>query len=92
MRLLLGKSISGEVEETIRNRSLSFVEKGCRLTENGEEQQEMVVIQPIISAGDAIGAVVLVNKKGEKGNREVQKKLEEGQPVFWLVRWKIKRA
>ena len=36
-RLLLGKSISGEMEETIRNRSLAFVEKGCRLTENGEE-------------------------------------------------------
>lgn len=76
-RLLLGKSISGEMEETIRNRSLAFVEKGCRLTENGEERGELVVIQPIISAGDAIGAVVLVNGKEEKGSREVQKKLAE---------------
>ena len=42
-----------------------------------DEKTLTAAMSIIISAGDAIGAVVLVNGKEEKGSREVQKKLAE---------------
>ena len=76
-----GKSISKELEEAIRNRDVISADSKdrCRIpvVEEEKEQTGAQIIQPIIAAGDAIGAVVILNKKDSGPFTETEKKLAQ---------------
>lgn len=77
----LGKPISKEVEEMIRNRDVICTDGKDRyripVVEEEKEQTGAEIIQPIISAGDAIGAVIILNKKDSSPLTETEKKLAQ---------------
>jgi AbrB family transcriptional regulator (stage V sporulation protein T) len=62
----LGKGISRELEMIIAARELKEVDgsekNAVRIIESGEPLEFPMIILPIISAGDAIGAVILISK------------------------------
>lgn len=63
----VGKNISEELETIIsdrRNVIISRAEGYVKLTQNDQEEGSGQVIWPIISEGDAIGAVVLIGREG----------------------------
>lgn len=63
----VGKSISGDLEALISERKniiISREEGYVKLTQSDEEEGSGQVIWPIISEGDAIGAVILLSKNG----------------------------
>ena len=76
-----GKSISKELEEAIRNRDVISADSKdrCRIpvVEEEKEQTGAQIIQPIIAAGDAIGEVVILNKKDSGPFTETEKKLAQ---------------
>lgn len=76
-----GKAISRELEDAIRNReAISAGDKDkARIPVTAEEKDTAgaQVIQPIISAGDAIGAVIILNKKDGNSLTETEKKLAQ---------------
>ena len=65
-RELMGKSISRELEKVIAERSTKSFNAGERkkipITENQKEMRNSGIIQPVVSASDAIGAVILIGK------------------------------
>lgn len=75
-RELMGKTISRELDRVITEREMKCLHTGERkllpLVENQKNCVSELIIQPIICAGDAIGAVALMGKGiGEKfGNPE----------------------
>lgn len=75
-RELMGKMISRELDRVITEREMKCLHTGERklipLVENQKDCVSELIIQPIICAGDAIGAVALMGKGiGEKfGNPE----------------------
>lgn len=75
-REIAGKEISRELEKTIASRDSKCFNPGEKekipVTENQKEFAGAQIIQPIISAGDAIGAVLLMGKDGKDvfGNPE----------------------
>ena len=78
MKNMLGKSISRELEEKIDHRESVVAAKGDRnFIEVGNDLEDVhhEAISPIISEGDVIGAVMLLNnaEKGKMG--EVEQKL-----------------
>ena len=79
MKNLIGKNISSELEDRIEKRQAVMASKGERgfisVAENdgGEFVQE--AIYPIISEGDVIGSVVLLNSDPKKKMGEVEQKL-----------------
>lgn len=73
-REYLGEEISEKFEEFIKARDLKVFEaskkEGINLIAADRHTHESMVIQPIISAGDAIGAVVLIGTKTAVGDSE----------------------
>ncbi|MBS6196537.1 MAG: stage V sporulation protein T [Clostridiales bacterium] len=74
-----GKNISKELEEAIRNRVTIYADAKEKswipLTAEEKERTGSRIIQPIIAAGDAIGSVIIVNKKDGNGLTDTEKKL-----------------
>lgn len=76
-----GKSISKELEDAIQYRETICAngkEKGwIPVTAEEKERVGARIIQPIIAAGDAIGAVLILNKKDGNPLTEAEKKLAQ---------------
>lgn len=74
-----GKVISRELEETIMNRESIYTDKkdkgAIRVTPDQSQEECSQVVQPIICAGDAIGAVIMMGKKDGVKLGETEKKL-----------------
>jgi AbrB family transcriptional regulator (stage V sporulation protein T) len=75
---LLGKSLHKELEEAINDRESILARKGekkfIRITGNNDTEYAGEIVQTIICEGDAIGAVILLGKEGEKPVGEVEQK------------------
>ena len=71
-----GAEISEELEEIVNEREMQVFEAakndGIRLTRGDRQTMEPMVVQPIISAGDAIGAVIIIGSKETVGKPEVK--------------------
>ncbi|MCM1272882.1 MAG: stage V sporulation protein T [Clostridium sp.] len=67
---LLGRSLHRELEEAINDRESIVAKKGekkfIKILGNGDNEYSGQIVQTIISEGDAIGAVILLSKEGEK--------------------------
>lgn len=78
------KAISPELEKMIGNRESAQItgnsDKHIRFVEAQDENNMSAVIQPIISAGDAIGSVIIASGKKEMGDAE--KKMAQMAAVF----------
>lgn len=78
------KSISPELEGMIARRESAQItgnsDKHINFVESQKEEYVSAVIQPIISAGDAIGSVFIVSEKKELG--EMETKLAQLTAVF----------
>lgn len=76
-----GKTISKELEEAIKNRDFIHAGDGkrSRIPVISEEKDltGSEIIQPIIAAGDAIGSVVLLNKKDGRALAETEKTMAQ---------------
>lgn len=85
-RELLNKPISKALEELMEKRKpviASAKDKAyIPLTENEIEPYEHQVIYPILSEGDVIGAVAIVNKDVKEAMGEVEKKLASAAAGF----------
>ena len=83
---LTGKEISRELEDLITQRESRYVgtkEKGrIPLTNDQKEESYSQTIQPIICAGDAIGAVVLMGKSAGDMLGESEQKLVQTAAGF----------
>lgn len=75
---LLGKSLHKELEEAINDREAIMAKKGekkyIQITGDGNDLYEGQIVQTIISEGDAIGAVVVLNKDGRNPLTETEQK------------------
>ncbi len=75
---LLGKSLHKELEEAINDREAIMAKKGekkyIQITGDGNDLYEGLIVQTIISEGDAIGAVVVLNKDGRNPLTETEQK------------------
>lgn len=75
----LSKSVSPELEELMENRESRLAgegEKGfIRITREDEQEYTSQVIQPIISAGDVIGSVSIMNRTPREVVGELEQKL-----------------
>lgn len=78
-RDLSGKNISKELEQLIANRENRLVAKGDRehiqILREGDEEYEQEVISVIISEGDAIGAVIMLEKNPKQKMSVLEQKL-----------------
>ena len=77
-RELMGKSIHKELEEAIDDRETIMAKKGERkyikIVGHGENEYTGQIVQTIISEGDAIGAVLILTKEGDKPIGEMEYK------------------
>lgn len=77
-RELLGKSIHKELEEVINDREAILARKGekkfVKIIGNGDIEYSGQVVQTIICEGDAIGAVILLSREGDKQIGEAEQK------------------
>ena len=86
MKNLLAKNISSELEDRIEKRQAVMASKGERgfITvaegDNGDYVQEAIC--PIISEGDVIGSVILLNSDPKKKMGEVEQKLIQSASGF----------
>ena len=75
---LLGKSLHKELEDAINDREAIMAKKGekkfIHITGTGENGYSGEIVQTIICEGDAIGAVILLGKEGEKPVGEAEQK------------------
>ncbi len=75
---LLGKSLHKDLEEAINDRESFVAKRGenryIRITGNGDNEYNGQIIQTIISEGDAIGAVIILDKDGNRALGEAELK------------------
>ena len=75
---LLGKSLHKELEEAINDREAIMARKGeqkyIQITGESDDLYDGQIVQTIISEGDAIGAVIVLNKKGRNPLTETEQK------------------
>jgi len=86
-REFLEKQISKELEEAITERETILANKDEKkfidiLYDNGNEEYISEVITPIISEGDAIGAVIFLSKDSKAKMGEVETKLAHSAAGF----------
>lgn len=85
-REYLGKNISQELEQAISDRESICAGRNDRefipITQDDNLESAAQVIIPIISAGDAIGAVALLGKNGEQKTGETEQKLAMAASLF----------
>lgn len=76
---LQGKNISKQLETVIKERKLISAYKEERdfvpLTDEDDDEVKSEVISPIISEGDAIGAVIIYDKEHEEKLGETEEKI-----------------
>ncbi len=66
-----GKRISKELEQIIESRKMIAPDRWISLLQDEKEQQGQQIICPILSAGDTMGAVIMVKEKqGSLGEAE----------------------
>jgi AbrB family transcriptional regulator (stage V sporulation protein T) len=74
---LLGKNIHRDLEEAISDREAFMATKGekkfIKILGGGDNEYQGQIVQTIICEGDAIGAVILLAREGEKPIGEVEK-------------------
>lgn len=75
---LLGKELHKELEDAINDREAIMAKKGekkyIRILGNGDNEYQGEIVQTIICEGDAIGAVILLDKDGSKPIGEIEQK------------------
>lgn len=78
-RQLIGKSVSGQLEEKVNARELLMAARGDRrfieISEEAGEEYQHEMIAPIICEGDIIGSVVLLENDAKGKMGEVEQKL-----------------
>lgn len=83
---VVGKSISQQLENCIQSRDRLTAIKGekkfIRVTENGLEEYVSQVIYPILSEGDAIGAVIFLAKEPKVKMGETEQALAQCAASF----------
>lgn len=82
---LVSKSISKELEEVINQRDnlvCSSEDKSFKKITNEEEDYTFEAVSPIISEGDAIGAVIILTKDPKVKFGEVESKLAHAAAGF----------
>lgn len=82
---LLQKQISRELEDTIHNRENVIAEindKNYRKITDSDEDYQAEAIAPIISEGDAIGAVILLTKDKKTHFADGEMKIAKTAAVF----------
>ena len=76
---LLGKHLHQQLEDAINDREAIMAKKGerkyIRITGEQEDVYEGQIVQTIICEGDAIGAVIVLNKDGRNPLSEVERKV-----------------
>ncbi len=76
---LLNKSVSSHLEEAVDNRELILANRGDKrflpLSDEVDEEASSQVIVPIISEGDAIGAVIIYSKDSADKMSETEQKI-----------------
>lgn len=86
MKNLLGKSVSQELENAIDKRQTVLCTRGERgfipVAEGEEGEYVQQAICPIISEGDVIGSVILLNTDSKKKMGEVEQKLVQSASGF----------
>ena len=86
MKNLLAKNISSELEDRMEKRQAVMASKGERgfitVAENDGVEYMQEVICPIISEGDVIGSVILLNTDQKKKMGEVEQKLVQSASGF----------
>ena len=74
----MGKSLHKELEEAINDREAILARKGekrfIKITGHGEESYYGEIVQTIICEGDAIGAVIILNKDEKSQLGEIEQK------------------
>ncbi|MBE5943652.1 MAG: stage V sporulation protein T [Lachnospiraceae bacterium] len=75
---LLGKSLHRELEEAINDREAIMAKKGekkfIKILGNGENEYTGQIVQTIICEGDAIGAVIVLSREGDRAIGEIEQK------------------
>lgn len=83
---ILGKSISKELEDKMEKRECFTAAKGDRgfiaISESGSEEYAYQAICPILSEGDVIGAVILLEQEVKKKMNESDLKLIQAAAGF----------
>ena len=83
---ILGKSLSKELEEKINSRTTIIASAGEKgfipITQDVTDEFKHEAISPIISEGDVIGAVVLIEADEKNGMGEVEQKLIQSASGF----------
>lgn len=86
MKNLLAKNISSELEDRIEKRQAVMASKGERgfisVAEGDGSEYVQEAICPIISEGDVIGSVILLNNDPKKKMGEVEQKLVQSASGF----------
>jgi len=86
MKNLVGKSVSPELEDKMEKRQLVMVSKGERgfisIVAGEDTEYVQQAICPIISEGDVIGSVILLNMDSKKKMGEVEQKLVQSAGGF----------
>ncbi len=82
----LGKSIAPVLEEVMKSRRTLAVEGSeamkLKLTADGESGFASVIIAPIVTQGDPIGAVVIAGREGERPPEAMEQKMAETAAAF----------
>ena len=91
----MGKPISKALEDAITERSSVFANGNDRsripVTQEQREPLYSQIMQPIISAGDTIGSVLLLGKNEKDVMGESEKMLiRTSKRIFWEDRWNSK--
>ncbi|MGN0308637.1 MAG: stage V sporulation T C-terminal domain-containing protein [Lachnospiraceae bacterium] len=85
-KVILGKSISKELEDKMEKRECFMAAKGDRgfiaVSEGGTEEYVYQAICPILSEGDVIGAVILLEQEVKKKMNESDLKLIQAAAGF----------
>ena len=78
-RDLLGKPLHKQLEEAINDREAIMARKGekkyIQITGDNDDVYDGQIVQTIICEGDAIGAVVILNKEGNSPLTETERKV-----------------
>lgn len=86
VKSFLGKNISHELEDVIEKRKVVLSSKGEKVfvpvAADGEGDYTEEAICPIISEGDVIGSVILLNLDAKKKMGEVEQKLVQSASGF----------
>lgn len=83
---LISKPISKELEESINERESIIASKGSKefkkITDNDDTPYTFEAISPIISSGDAVGAVILLSKENKSDFGVLEAKLAASASGF----------